>query len=400
MSTPQRNILFVERGIIEGGGQISLLQMLDSIDRGIFRPFVFLTSEGGLFRRLSSMGIDVEVCHSGPLKVDTKSPLPHLIKGLRFLSFLSTLIRLFRVIERHNIHIIHVNTGVTRETFMAGLVARMKGIPLIWHVRVTESGGVMDKLLATLSTRIIAVSGSVKERFKGIRGYKKVVVIYNGVDTKRFDPSSVDGKTLREAFGIPGKSFVIGTVSQLIPWKGIDCLIKAFSLIIRGYPDSILLIVGDEVPSTKGYKEELLSLASSLGIKDRVIFAGFREDIPEAMAGMDVFCLPSISEPFGRVLIEAMAMERPVVATRTGGTPEVVVDGETGILIQPGDHEALAEAIIALAKDRKLARRLGEKGRKRVERLFTIEEHIEKVQDLYLELLEDYEDRYRCQGTH
>ena len=375
---PRRwKILFVERGSLEGGGQFSLLQLLSLMDRSIFQPYLLL-SEKDILPRVPP-GVSVR-------------PIPR--QPLRWM------IGLLRLIRGEGIHLIHVNTGVTRESLIAALAARLLCIPLIWHARVIESGGLMDRVLGRLSTRIVAISKAVKRRFEAVTDPEKVVVIYNGVDTRRFNPSSVDGRAIRRAFSIPEESLVIGTVSQLIPWKGVEYLIRAFHSILKEDPSARLLIAGDEVPSSRGYRERLVSLADSCGIGERVIFTGFREDIPRVMAAMDVFVLPSLREALGRVLIEAMAMERPVVATKTGGVPEVVIDGETGILVPPEDHEALRDAIITIARDRDLARRLGKKGRERVERLFTMEGHTRKIQDLYLEILRDHEDRHRWKGTH
>jgi glycosyltransferase involved in cell wall biosynthesis len=370
------SVLFIERnGDIRGGGHISLVNILRHIDKELFKPYLVCSAQGSLREKVNEMGIASEI-------IEIKS-----LKRLNIFSLFIAILKLCRLIRRWDIKIVHSNAGSTRDTLYSGVAARLAGIPFIWHVRVIESGGIFDRLISLFSTKIIVISEAVKRRFHWIKNPKKLVVIPNGVDIKRFNPSSIKIEDLKKEFGFKKEDFVIGTVGQLIPWKGINYLIDAFYIVRKENPEVKLLIVGDEVPRGSGYRKKLEEMVNSLDLKDEVVFTGFKEDIPEIMGVIDIFVLPSINEPFGRVLIEAMSMEKPVVATKGGGVPEIVVDGVTGILVPLKDPEAMAKAVLTLIRDKKLAIRMGKSGRERVEKFFTIEEHLKRIQEIYLELI-------------
>jgi glycosyltransferase involved in cell wall biosynthesis len=154
------------------------------------------------------------------------------------------------------------------------------------------------------------------------------------------------------------------------------------ALLLCDFPAARFVIVGDGPQ-----RDELVALARDLGIADRVIFAGFRTDVPDLMSAFDLFVLASVFEPFGLVLVEAMALEKPVVASRVNGIPEVVADGEAGLLVPPRDPHALAEAAARLLRDQALARHMGQAGRGRVLARFTVEAMAGKTMALYEEIL-------------
>jgi glycosyltransferase involved in cell wall biosynthesis len=158
--------------------------------------------------------------------------------------------------------------------------------------------------------------------------------------------------------------------------------------VLEAKPDTRFLIVGDALPSDNdSVKDEVQRLVDSFRIQDKVVFAGLRLDIAEVLSAMDVFVLPSYWEGMPGVVLEAMAMARPVVTTRVRGCREVTVDGETGILVPPRDVEALAEAIVRLVSDKELARRMGLAGRKRVEERFDRDKVVRKQLEALVELV-------------
>ena len=167
-----------------------------------------------------------------------------------------------------------------------------------------------------------------------------------------------------------------------------ELMAAAKGLVGRGYDVKVVLVGDDIYRHSRSYKERLLSLVGSAGLRDRVIFTGFREDIPELLASFDIFVLPSRSEGFGRVNLEAMAMARPVISTNIGGIPEIVLDGITGILVPPGDSEALSRAITVLLDDPHLRERMGREGRRRVEKHFSLQTHVRRIQEIYDGILE------------
>ena len=182
---------------------------------------------------------------------------------------------------------------------------------------------------------------------------------------------------MRRELGVASGAPLVGTVGRLDWYKAQQYFIQAAKLIREAVPGARFLIAGE------GEKRAgLEAQAAELGLREDVIFAGHRRDIPEIMAAIDVFSLSSVSEGFGRAAVEAMACGKPVVATRVGGLAEIVEDGVTGRLVPPSDAAALAGAIIGLLKDRELASALGAAGRKRAE-IFSIARSAGKVQEVY-----------------
>jgi glycosyltransferase involved in cell wall biosynthesis len=184
-------------------------------------------------------------------------------------------------------------------------------------------------------------------------------------------------------------------LARLNPTKGIDCFLEAAAKIRKSHPDAHFLAVGEcytrnaesEIVVDDVYRRELQDRAVSLGLADRVHFTGLRKDIPQILGAAAVSVLPSVSEGISNTLLESMAAGVPVVATRVGGTPEVIRDGEQGLLVPPSDPQALADAILAVLGDPALAARLGAEGRRRVREEFSFEAVVRRTEDLYRELL-------------
>ncbi len=232
--------------------------------------------------------------------------------------------------------------------------------------------------------KIIANSDAVGRIFSN---NGRTEIVYNGIDLARFD-TEIDGEKIRSMFGIGKDTNLIGTIGHFSPLKGFEELLWAIAEVIGEGFNIKLAIVGETIYSnSEGYKKNLLSLLDSLGLKDRIIFAGFREDIPELLASFDIFVLPSRSEGFGRVNLEAMAMRKPVISTKVGGIPEVVVDGVTGILVPPGNSKALFHAIMRLLNNPPLRESMGREGRRRVEENFTLQAHVQKIEMIYGDIL-------------
>jgi len=198
----------------------------------------------------------------------------------------------------------------------------------------------------------------------------------------------IPGSDIRAEFGIPPTAKVVGMSSRLGKDKGHVTLLKAVVRLKDRYPDLWLFIVGGNVFEEDADVPGLLrTKAHEFGLADRAIFTGFRSDVSRLYACMDIFILGTNAEPCGRVIFEAMAMKKPVVGTNNGGTPEIVADGETGLLFNYGNAEELASKIDYLFKEPKLIKKMGFAGRKRVSENFTIEKNVEKTVKEYLSLL-------------
>jgi glycosyltransferase involved in cell wall biosynthesis len=256
---------------------------------------------------------------------------------------------------------------------------------VIWHVRITDKDRVIDRILEPFAIKIITNSKAAAQRFSWVKNQSKIVTIYNGLDLKTFDEKK-DVTKIKKELSIENKDIVIGTVAKLQPKKGIHILLNAAAPIIKKFPSIKFLIVGDDADTAGAYLKQLKSLVHQLNITEHIIFSGYRDDIPQIMEVIDIFLFPSFSESFGRSLLEAMAASKPIIASNVGGIPEVVVDGETGMLIPPGNSTELAAAISYLLKNNNLRKKMGTKGRKRVEELFTMEKNVKSIEKLYIEL--------------
>jgi D-inositol-3-phosphate glycosyltransferase len=188
---------------------------------------------------------------------------------------------------------------------------------------------------------------------------ERVKVLPLGTDLRQFNPSHYNRDEARSFFGLPQKGYTIGVLGRLDKLKGQHILLRAVPEVLKQHPDVMFLIAGDETAGEHGYKEYLMRLCRSLKIERNIKYIPFTDDVPHLMSALDVFVLPSFSETYGLVVVEAMAMERPIIATNAGGLPEIITNGKTGLLIQPRDATAVARAIHHVLSDAALRKSLG-----------------------------------------
>ncbi len=241
---------------------------------------------------------------------------------------------------------------------------------------------VLNNLLGRVSDRVIAVSGTVK---KDIIKYdnlseEKVMVIHNGIDRQRF--LNIDAGRVRSELGISPEAVVIGTVGRLTPQKGHKYLLDAISSVAKTFPHAVLLLVGGG-PA----KEDLMRYAEYLGITGKVIFAGFRKDVPGMLAAMDAFVFPSLWEGLPNALIEAMAAGKPIIASDILSNREVLESEKYGILVPVGDSRAIEAAILSLMQDKKSAEAYGAAAQVRALSYFDINSTINRYIDLFENVL-------------
>lgn len=359
----RHNILYLANtGDIIGGGEISLLGLLETLDRSKYSPLVVCPSEGELAGEVRKLGIEVLLVPMGSLKF------------LNPFRFELSVRQLKKMIWQREIDLVHANGS--RCAVYGGLACRLAKVPMIWHVRILESDGLLDRGLAGLASMIITNSDAVKGRFKWMRDRSRVETVYNGIDLEKFGalPRNDD---IRRELGVPLEAPLVGTVGRLDWYKAQQYFIQAAKQIKDAVLGTKFLVVGEGAK-----RAGLEALAAELGLREDVVFAGHRHDIPEIMAALDVFALSSVSEGFGRAAVEAMACGKPVVATRVGGLPEIVEDGVSGRLVPPADSTALAAAITGLLKDKAQAAAMGAAGRKRAEN-FSLARSAEKTQEVY-----------------
>jgi glycosyltransferase involved in cell wall biosynthesis len=249
---------------------------------------------------------------------------------------------------------------------------------VIFHIREDLRGLnnlIIRAKIRFCSDKIILISNWMKSFIRS----SKAAVVHNTVDIADFQ--HLDPDRIRLEFNV--KNRVIIFIGSLEERKGIKYLLKAFPLIKASVPDVKLLIVGKPLPGQKGYLNMLKNLAKD----QNIIFAGTRPDVYDIIAAGDILAAPSLSEAFGRTVIEAMACGKPVVASNVGGIPEIVEDGKTGILVPPKDEKAIADAVIKLFTSKDLAGSMGAAGRKRAEQSFNIGSQVKEIERILDECL-------------
>lgn len=299
--------------------------------------------------------------------------------------------RLSQITRRERIDVIH--SHYSKDLWLLVPAARLVGkVPVILTKHLASSvmkGDFLHRWIYSNTAKVIANSEFIRKNvIKGCAiSPEKVVTIHYGLDLQGYDPTKVDGELVRREFRIDGDTKLVGMVGRFSPGKGYEDLLLAAREIVRELDRVIFLVVGEASVEQEEHEQKIKRMATDLELSDRIIFTGFRRDIPQIMKALDLFVLPSHDESFGLVLIEAMAMGTPVVSTDRGGVIEIVEEGVNGLQVPPKDPLSLARAIITLLKDEKKRIAFGRAGRERVEREFSWERMIQKVENVYYEAL-------------
>jgi glycosyltransferase involved in cell wall biosynthesis len=359
------------------GAEQSLLLLLENLNRNLFEPVVF-TPEGPLAERIRKLNI--EVITEKLNRINIKNPFPYL----------KTVYYLYRLIKRKKIDLIHSNVILCNQ--YGAIAAKLAGKPIICHVRnILGSKRVFSRTFLKYADVLIANSQATYDGYKNyIREGQKSYIVHNAVDLKDYSVSSDNKRDFLMRYGIEGRSFIIGVIGSIEPRKAQDIYLRAFEKLAKKYSNIITLMVGDTGFSNDiEYLNEVRNFVDERNLNERVIFTGFTEKMSVLYKAIDLLVLPSFQEPFGRVLIEAMAAGKPVVATKSGGPCEVIEDGVTGFLVSAGDYSNLASAMDRIVSNKKIACKFGKNGKTRVKRLFNIKEHVMRIEQIYLELLKN-----------
>lgn len=307
-------------------------------------------------------------------------------------------VRLGRDMRNSGIDILHSYNFYAN--VFAILVARMAGVPVIIAsirdegIYLTRTQAHVQKLCCRFADCVLVNAHSIRKWLVS-EGYRaeKIFVIENGIDLSRFEHKA-SGSRIRQELGVPEDAPLVVMLARLNPQKGIDYFLKAAAEIGHRCQKTRFLVVGDKLISRNGqvmrdaeYIDQLERYAARLGLGDRLIFTGFRDDVPELLSEAAVSILPSFSEGLSNTLLESMAAGVPVVATRVGGNPEVVTDGKTGFLVPPRDVGALVEATMSIVNDPDLGRRMGAEARRQAIARFSLDRMVRETEDLYLRLL-------------
>lgn len=367
-------VLHVITDLSTGGSQVALSRLLSRIDRERFDPFVVCLKNGNTPLAAQIRALDIPV-------VDLKMTGPSRIGGLA---------RMYRVFEEIRPAIVHA--WLFHAVFAARLIARMTGVPIVISSRRNINLGsalreTLNRATAGFDDRVIAVSEAAKktETERSAVPAEKVIAIPNGVDVASIARSNAPARAaLRRGLRLPPDATVFLTAGRLHPSKGIDDFLRAAAIVAARRPAARFLVAGGGPD-----RAALERLAADLRIEAKTLFLGDRRDLPSLLAGIDVFVLASREEGMPNVLIEAMAAELPVVATAAGGSAEVIAHRSTGLLVPPGDVDAIAEAACAMLDDAAGAAAMAASARQSVAASFSIDTTVRRTQDLYEELLRE-----------
>jgi len=351
------HILYIVQPYYIGGAEIALANIIKHLDPAIFDHTVMFSAEGEAVRLFASHGIKTIIMPFGNWSNARK--------------------RLLEFMRDRGIDLVYTNTI---RHFEAAMAARLAGIGHIWHMHCRLESVYPERkpahikkvleLIHFLSTRIIACSGFVKEQFLEASLNNRVSTINYGIDMNDFVCAP----------GSPEDDLPIGMVARIDPQKRPEDFIRAAARVKRKFPKVKFVLIGEGTSSE--YVTHLRNINKENG--DPVTMSGFSEDVPGIMRSLDLLVLPSVGDASPMVILEAMACKKPVIAAHSGGIPEIVINGKTGILIPPKKPLALAGAIEELVHDPGRARSMGLHGRKRVEKCYDIRRTVQEIRDLLL----------------
>jgi glycosyltransferase involved in cell wall biosynthesis len=360
-----RILFYNHTGHISGAERV-LLMILANLNLKRFEPAV-ACPDGELAASCSSLGIKQRSIEEFRACFSWK---PHRIIGYLFsiIETAQSFRKLIRDLSPDLIHANSVRSGVIASTATIGM-----RIPVLWHVHDILPRGPISNAIRWFAlfraAAIVAVSNATAERFRGIlfrlfRSRTPIRTVYNGIELEEFRPEPGSQRGKRIELELSDSQFAIGIVAQITPRKGQLELLRAFAPMARALPEATLLVVGEPIFGPDGaYLEALKRESDRLGLRGRVRFLGHRRDVAGILQALDLLVLNSSSEPFSIVLLEALASGTPVLATAVDGVPELITDGQTGFLVEPGKPEELTIRLLELAQNADKRAVAGQKGR-------------------------------------
>ncbi len=368
-----------------GGPARHVVLLNTGLDRLGYDCLLVTGSEGASEGSLRDLAI------SSQLRLEV---IPELGREISPRSDFTTLVTLYRLMRRERPHIVHTHTA--KAGLVGRIAARLAGVPIVLHTfhghvfhgyfssRKTRLFLFIERLGARLSTRIITISPRLREEIAryGVAESDRIAVVPLGLELDEFAAQPRATGDFRRSIDIPQDAKLVGAVGRLAPIKNIPLLLEAAVLAGQQEPEMCVVLVGDGE-----LRPELVALVEVLGLTDAVIFAGWRRDLASVYSDLDAVVISSDNEGTPASLIEAMAAGCPVVATRVGGVPDLIADGETGRLVPPGDPVALAEALLALFREPRRTVSMAEQARRRVLERYQAKRLVADVDRLYRELL-------------
>jgi glycosyltransferase involved in cell wall biosynthesis len=399
MTQKRKKILFVEQnqdGTI-GGSHYCLLQLIRCLDKTLYEPIVMFYQKNILIELFKAENCQV-IIFKKPLGRKFVAPLFFL--KLPYAAFQKTyngamvvlvpIVRSFLFLLQHNIDLVHVNNcSISGWDWL--LVSKVLGRKCISHDRGYARFNRLARVRANYFDRILCVSKYVQEHLRKSGIHEKTILLYDGIDQNAFrNRIKKNTNEIKKEFGVGPDAPFIGMIGNLQRWKGQFVIIKAVHQLIRTFPDLVCLLVGGTSPNRADriYLEELKMDIDSKGLNKSVILTGFRTDVPDIMNALDIVLHSSISpEAFGMVIVEAMCLQKPVVASNLGGPSEIIEDDISGFLVPHNDPSTMAGKIGSLLHDAELRIKIGDQALLRVKNYFNLDHFSSTLSGIYEELL-------------
>lgn len=370
-----RRILYIHGIDAIGGAERDLLAVLTRLDPSEWEPHVACPRGGAFQSAIRQAGLSL---HSIELPPWRKWFSPFI---RRF-----AVARLRALLKQLKPELVHVNDiWWSPHTIEALGPVGTRGVPIVTHVRQEIEPEKVRRYGLDQVEAVIAISRQVEEALMGggVASHR-IHMIYSGLDFSRMPQDDRERETICRKLGLADDVTLIGTVANLFPRKGYDVMLRALPNILEAIPTVHYIIVGTD---ENDYARSLRALAREMRILDRVHFAGFQDPVRPFLNALDLYVHPALMEGFGIAVVEAMAAGKPVVATSTGGLPEVVEHERTGLLVQPGDPDQLSTAIVSLLRDPARCKQMGISGAARARERFDLRSTVSATEHLYRTLL-------------
>jgi glycosyltransferase involved in cell wall biosynthesis len=405
-----KKILYIESNIdgTIGGSYFSLLFLTKHLNKDRYIPIVIFYRENELIDKFKDAGCKVIVMRK-------KIPLNLVLKLNSFLddikltflfpalkhpalffqkitnyssTFLVPSFQCWRILKKESIDIVHLNNTLLRpqEWILASLFTKAK---VVAHERgINNTFPVQSRFWAQFIKAFFCISEAVKNNLiqNGFSS-SRLFLVYNGIDPLEYKASR-SKENIFHNFAIDESSPLLGVVGNIKQWKGQETAINAMAEVVKKYPQAKCLLIGGHAPNDHKYYNYIVNLVGEKNLTDNIIFAGHRKDVPSLINVLNLLVHTSVlPEPFGRVLLEGMSMSKPVITPDIGAGPEIVLNGETGLVFKAGDSDDLARCIIYLLENPEIAAKMGQQGRERVDTHFHIHSNTRQTEKIYERIL-------------
>lgn len=375
-------VLLIEFSSGFGGSAVALVSLVRFLNKNKFSVIIAFKNKGSQLEKIN----DAEFIKFEDYKEAVgSSGFVFLLNFLRY--GLPESIRLIRIIKRRKIRLVHINNNIIAG-IPAILAAKMSGVPCVCHIRQTRALIRREIAFLPLIDKVIVLTKDAWNLYKKWVPENKLVIVHDGIDPEEY--SKISGGSFCSEFNL-GLNFLVGLIGRIVKGKGQKEFVLMAQRINQKYEDIKIkfILVGDAKGEEVSYFDEVKELIEENKLEKSVLLTGWRSDIGNIIADLDVVVQGTTTFPegFGLTIVEAMALRKPVIASNIPGPASIVVNGETGFLVAPGNIDEMTDKCMYLFNNREISKKMGEAGRKRVEELFDISKNVKQIEAIYDEIL-------------